>query len=45
MLEKADHRWREILGARKQPGINDDMIAEVHEVVERAKREIPQGSA
>ena len=45
MLEKADHRWREILGAWKRPDINDDMIAEVHEVVERAKREIPQESA
>jgi trimethylamine--corrinoid protein Co-methyltransferase len=42
MLEKAECKWREILAGWKRPEINEAMIAEIHEVVKRAKREIPQ---
>jgi len=40
MLEKANRQWREYLAAYEPPDVNQDLIAEVHEVVERAKKEI-----
>ena len=36
----ATRQWKELLAGWEQPDVNTDLIAEVHEVVERAKREI-----
>lgn len=40
MLEKANRQWKKLLADRKPPEVNRDLLGEVHEVVERAKREI-----
>ncbi|NOZ23507.1 MAG: hypothetical protein GXP25_20720, partial [Planctomycetes bacterium] len=40
MLAKANKQWKEYLASWKQPEVNQDLLDEVHEVVERAKREI-----
>jgi len=40
MLQKANRQWKEYLASWRQPDINEDLLAEVHAVVERAKREI-----
>ncbi len=40
MLEKANQQWREDPASWEQPDVNQDLLAEVHEVVERAKKEI-----
>jgi len=40
MLAKANKQWQEYLASWQQPEINEDLLAEVHEVVERAERQI-----
>ena len=40
MLEKANKRWKEYLAGWEQPEVNEELVGEVHEVVERAKKEI-----
>ena len=40
MLKKANKQWKDYLANWKQPDVNEDLVAEIHEVVERAKREI-----
>ncbi|MCK5805613.1 MAG: trimethylamine methyltransferase family protein, partial [Lentisphaeria bacterium] len=40
MLEEANKQWKECLANRQAPKINEALLGEVHEVVERAKREI-----
>jgi len=39
-LGKANRQWKEHLASWKQPNINEDLLADVHEVVERAKQEV-----
>jgi len=40
LLRKANAQWKERLASWEPPDINEALLAEVHEVVERAKREI-----
>ena len=40
MLGKANKQWKEYLASWRQPEVNENLLAEVHEVVERAKRSI-----
>ena len=41
---KANRQWRQLLAERRPPKVNEYLVAEVHEVVERAKREIGDGT-
>jgi len=40
LLQKANRQWKERLASWQPPETNTDLLAAVHEVVERAKREI-----
>ncbi|MBM4079405.1 MAG: hypothetical protein FJ278_06870 [Planctomycetes bacterium] len=40
MLAKANRQWKQLLADWQPPKVNQALVAEVHEVVERAKREI-----